>query len=146
MFRYSILQPPKCLLDESIIDTIFNSIYKNISLPQNGVINIVCVSPKEIRTLNNQYRKKNTVTDVLSFHYFEGFWEVTKDEIAGEIILCEECIIEWWEEYGLGVEKEFYKLIIHSALHLLGYDHEAEQDYKKMQAQEDIIWSEVFGK
>jgi ssRNA-specific RNase YbeY (16S rRNA maturation enzyme) len=94
MFRYSILQPPECLLDESIIDTIFNSVYKSISLPQNGVINIVCVSPEEIKALNKQYRKKDSITDVLSFHYFEDFSEVTKDEIAGEIILCEARVIE----------------------------------------------------
>jgi ssRNA-specific RNase YbeY (16S rRNA maturation enzyme) len=49
--------------------------------------------------LNNIYRKKNKETDVLSFHYFEDFSPLKKDEIAGEIILCEEIIEKQGFEY-----------------------------------------------
>jgi rRNA maturation RNase YbeY len=49
--------------------------------------------------LNNNYRKKNKETDVLSFHYFEDFSTLKKDEIAGEIILCEEIIEKQGLEY-----------------------------------------------
>ncbi len=146
MFRYTIVQAPSCHLDTWIIDNIFKNISKYISLPQEGTINIICVSQKEIQELNNTYRWKNSTTDVLSFHYFDDFWTLESNEIAGEIVLCEEKVIQWWVEYGLWTEKEFYKLIIHASLHLLGYDHEEEQDYKNMQAQEDKIWSEVFEK
>jgi ssRNA-specific RNase YbeY (16S rRNA maturation enzyme) len=44
--------------------------------------------------LNNDYRKKDYITDVLSFHYFDDFSDLDKDEIAGEIILSEDKIIE----------------------------------------------------
>jgi probable rRNA maturation factor len=69
--------------------------------------------------LNKIYRKKDSVTDVLSFHYFDDFSELKKSDIAGEIVLCEEVVKKQAVEYGLGEEKEFYKLIIHSVLHIL---------------------------
>jgi probable rRNA maturation factor len=69
--------------------------------------------------LNKTYRKKDSVTDVLSFHYFEDFSGLKKNDIAGEIVLCEEVLKKQAIEYVLGEEKEFYKLIIHSVLHII---------------------------
>lgn len=40
------------------------------------------------------------------------------------------------EEYGNTQEAEFTKLLIHSTLHLLGYDHEDDEEYKEMHAEE----------
>jgi ssRNA-specific RNase YbeY (16S rRNA maturation enzyme) len=39
--------------------------------------------------LNNDYRQKDSVTDVLSFHYYEDFSDLEVEETAGEVILCE---------------------------------------------------------
>jgi rRNA maturation RNase YbeY len=49
-------------------------------------------------------------------------------------------------EYKLWEEKEFYKLLIHSILHILWYDHEKDNDYTIMSWFEKIIWQEVFEK
>ena len=49
--------------------------------------------------------------------------------ITWEIVMCEEKILSQAEEYGLWEEKEFYKLLIHSILHIIGYDHEKDNDY-----------------
>jgi rRNA maturation RNase YbeY len=50
------------------------------------------------------------------------------------------------KKFLLWEEKEFYKLLIHSVLHILWYDHETQNDYKTMQTIEDQIWKEVFDK
>jgi probable rRNA maturation factor len=86
----------------------------------------------------------DSVTDVLSFHYFDDFSDLKSDETAWEIILCESKIITQWEEYSLWSEKEFYKLVIHSILHIIWYDHEEEDDYKVMNELENMIWKEIF--
>jgi rRNA maturation RNase YbeY len=49
-------------------------------------------------------------------------------------------------EYWLWEEKEFYKLLLHSILHILWYDHEDDNDYTIMFWFEKIIWEEVFEK
>ena len=41
-------------------------------------------------------------------------------------------------------EKEFYKLVIHSVLHIIGFDHEQDAEYEEMKKWEDIIWEELF--
>ncbi|MCH2188454.1 rRNA maturation RNase YbeY [Candidatus Gracilibacteria bacterium] len=146
MFRFQIIQGPVFKVDENIIDNIFKNVSKYINKTQNGIINIVCVPPEEIQTLNSKYRSKDTPTDVLSFHYFEDFGQLQEHDTAGEVILCEEILIQNTQEYGVSNQQEFYKLIIHSLLHILGYDHEEEQDYIKMQEKEHQIWQEVFEK
>jgi len=73
MFAYTLLHLPNFKIDTSIVDKIFESISKSISKKQNGTLNIVFISPEEIQKLNAEYRKKDSVTDVLSFHYYEDF-------------------------------------------------------------------------
>lgn len=146
MFNYKIITSPSFNLDENIINDIFTYIYKIINKPQNWTLNIVFVSWEEIKILNNNYRQKDSITDVLSFHYYDNFSLLKNEDIAGELIFCEEKIIDQAFEYWLWNQKEFYKLLIHSVLHILWYDHELDEDYLIMQSFEEKIWHNLFEK
>lgn len=93
MFTYEFIHSPSFKIDTSLVDSLFEIISKYILLPQNGILNIIFISEQEIQSLNFQYRKKDEVTDVLSFHYFEDFSKLKKDEIAGELVFCESKIL-----------------------------------------------------
>ncbi|MDP5039072.1 MAG: rRNA maturation RNase YbeY, partial [Candidatus Gracilibacteria bacterium] len=108
MFKYNILNNPSFEIDENIVENIFKEIKNNILISQQGILNIIFVSGEEIKILNKDYRKKDYVTDVLSFHYYEDFSKIEKSDIAGELIFCEEKIISQAKEYGLGNQLEFY--------------------------------------
>ena len=144
MFQHYLTSSPTFHIDKKTLDSIFKILSETIKKEQHGTINIVFLDDDSIQKLNNQYRKKDTPTDVLSFHYFEDFSDLWESDIAGEIVLSVSHIISQWEEYGLWTEKEFYKLIIHSLLHILGYDHEEDNDYKIMSRFEKEIWEKVF--
>lgn len=144
MFNYQIINIPKFNIYENIIKEIFKSIWETIEKKQSWILNIVFVSPEEIKKLNFLYRKIDKETDVLSFHYYDDFSLLKDDEIAWELIFCEEKINSQWVEYWLGEEKEFYKLLIHSILHILWYDHEEDKDYEIMQYLEDNLWKKIF--
>ena len=73
MFSYQILNNPCFDLDIEIIQNIFKSIDKKINKAQKWTLNIVFVSPDEIKELNKNYREKDYSTDVLSFHYYDNF-------------------------------------------------------------------------
>jgi len=146
MFKYNLTSIPSFDINTKCIDSIFNIISKLVSKEQNWTLNIVFLDPDSIQKLNNQYRKIDKTTDVLSFHYFDDFSDLQKKDIAWEIILSIEKIISQWKEHWLWEEKEFYKLLIHSILHILWYDHELDNDYKNMQELENKIWKEVFEK
>ena len=146
MFKYNILEKPSFDVNEKVIYTIFNIVWNIVNIPQKWTLNIVFLDDDSIQNLNKTYRNIDKTTDVLSFHYFDNFNDLNDNDIAWEIILSENKILSQAIEYWLWNEKEFYKLIIHSILHILWYDHELDNDYEIMQALEDKIWVEVFWK
>jgi probable rRNA maturation factor len=99
---------------------------------QNGILNIAFLTDEEIRVLNRDHRGIDKTTDVLSFHYFDDFSDLGSDEVAGEIILSESRIQEQAEEHKHSRERECEILVIHSILHILGYDHETDEEYVEM--------------
>lgn len=144
MFSLKILTLPSFWVDVKIIDEVAKVISKTVKKTQKWTLNLVFVDANSIKNLNNVYRKKNYVTDVLSFHYFDEFSDLKKSDVAGEIVFCEEKIISQGKEYWLWTEKEFYKLLIHSVLHILWYDHEEDGDYETMKEIEKIVWENIF--
>lgn len=145
MFSLQVVQYPWFTYSQNTLDEISLIISKNILEQQNWTLNIVFVEPLSIQNLNKDYRWKDEVTDVLSFHYHDSYEDLWPNDIAGELIFCEERIISQWEEYWLWTEKEFYKLVIHSILHILWFDHETDDEYEEMKKWEELVWSEVFG-
>lgn len=147
MFSYQVIQKPDDLnIDVEIIKKILKNIDDTIDKLQNGILNIVFVDDEEIQRLNRDYRNIDKVTDVLSFHYYDDFGVISSDEVAWEVILSINKIISQWEEFWLWTLWEFYKLFIHSTLHILGYDHILDSDYRVMQPLEDQIWNKTFDK
>jgi len=146
MFNYNLLEKPQFDINTKYIDSIFKNISNIVSVQQNWCLNIVFLDDNSIQNLNKKYRNIDKTTDVLSFHYFEDFSDLESNDIAWEIILSESKIISQWNEYKLWSEMEFYKLIIHSILHILWFDHEDDKEYIIMKELEDKIWVEVFWK
>lgn len=140
MFTPSLLNSPISFTPRSeVIETIFRTISEQIDIAQAGTVNIAFLGDDEIQDLNKTHRGIDKTTDVLSFHYFEDFSGLKSGEIAGEIIMSETKILSQAEEYGNTSEAEFAKLLIHSTLHLLGYDHEDDEEYEEMHAEEQSI-------
>lgn len=133
MFSYQILNHPNSFsLDEVKIKNIFERIAKKVDIPQNGILNIAFLTDEEIQALNRDHRNIDKTTDVLSFHYFEDFSDIAEDIIAWELIFSESKILSQSEEYGHTNEKEFEVLLVHSILHILGFDHEDDEDFEIM--------------
>jgi ssRNA-specific RNase YbeY (16S rRNA maturation enzyme) len=83
MFLYQFIHPPKTfIIHEKIVKAIFSQLDKTIQNNQSGTINIVFLDNENIKLLNNTYRKQNKTTDVLSFHYYDDFSELEKEETA----------------------------------------------------------------
>ena len=90
-----------------------------------------------IRALNRTYRNMDKPTDVLSFPLFEETGDVKQ---LGDVVLSLERCHEQAEEFGHSFERECAFLVVHSTLHLLGYDHETgEEDEREMRAKQSAI-------
>ena len=80
--------------------------------------------------LNNYYRKINASTNVLSFPNSSN----SKNEFfLGDIILSLETINKEATRDNKNINNHLIHLFIHGVLHLLGYDHETEEEAKKME-------------
>ena len=145
MFSFQVINPLKSfIIKEKIIKSIFSELEKTDKQEQNGTLNIVFLEDSEIQKLNKDHRNIDKTTDVLSFHYYDDFSLLKDEEIAWEIVLSEQKIISQGKEYKLWSELEFYKLLIHSSLHILWYDHEEDEEYKVMKEKEKLIWKKIF--
>mgnify|MGYP002588988171 CR=1 FL=1 len=124
--------------------------------PHDAEVSVSFVSNAEIRNLNRIYRKKDSVTDVLSFPMFEltpgklpASWESYKDPDTGLVPLGDMAISlerakQQAAEFGHSARREVGYLTIHSILHLLGYDHLDEGPMKaQMRAAEEAILAEI---
>lgn len=133
MFSPTLLNTPESFtLPDGLIELVFQSVSEMVDIPQSGTVNIAFLPDDEVQRLNCEYRGIDKNTDVLSFHYFEDFSGLEASETAGEIILSESKIVSQAAEYGNSHEAEFAKLLIHSCLHLLDYDHETDDEYVEM--------------
>jgi len=104
-------------------------------------ISVVLVGRARMRVMNRSYRGKNRATDVLSFSGGKNFIMPQKlGEYLGEIIACPQIIEKKALDTGVSFEREFAHTLIHSTLHLLGYEHESrEEDARMMHAKEEEI-------
>jgi probable rRNA maturation factor len=106
--------------------------------------NLVFVSSDRIKELNKTYREKDNPTDVLSFENKEEFVlpsSESKREL-GEILICPEQVAINAKSLNIDFEEEICRLMIHGILHLLGYDHEKDEEefFKKQEFYVDTLY------
>lgn len=108
-------------------------------------ISLALVDNENIQNINRDYRGKDMPTDVISFAYHEtDDFNIGPYDTLGDIVISLERIEEQRKEYNHSYEREFYYILTHGLLHLLGYDHIDEEEKKEMRAREEEIL-EKFG-
>lgn len=130
----------KSLSDNELIqiENILSFASKKQNVEQGSEISITFVTNESIQEINREYRQKDYPTDVISFameELGEGEVEVVGADmprILGDIIISIPKAKEQAEEYGHSFMRELSFLAVHGFLHLLGYDHENEEDEKEM--------------
>jgi len=108
----------------------------------NASLSVSFVDAEEIHRLNKEYRDVDRETDVLSFPSFEPgeIPEEDDEEIAlGDVVICSDVAKKQAEEFGHSYERELIYLFVHSLFHLLGYDHEDEEEKKMMRQREENV-------
>ncbi len=116
------------------------------SFTKKAEISVSLVSSEEIRRLNKEFRKVDRVTDVLSFPMDEDENEEFGGTVfLGDIIVCPKRIAEQAPLYQTDYKREFCLMVIHSALHLLGYDHMNDAEKKEMFALQEKIFFDLYG-
>ena len=105
-------------------------------------LSLLLSNNKNIKKLNKNFRNKNKSTDILSFPLNRKI-KFSKNMYLGDIIIS----FNYMDDPKNLTNEEFIektvKIFIHGFLHLLGYDHINDNDYKKMQTAEKNIFNKV---
>ncbi|MFZ5658088.1 MAG: rRNA maturation RNase YbeY [Pseudomonadota bacterium] len=104
-------------------------------------LSIRVVGEEEGRALNRHYRGKDYATNVLSFpaELPEGLPEGVRLPLLGDLVICAPVVAREAAEQGKALNDHYAHLTVHGALHLLGWDHEDEDDAEAMEALEREI-------
>lgn len=109
-------------------------------VPDEAELSIALVDVEEMTHLNEQYRGIEGPTDVLSFGCDDPCASVGGEPITlGDVIIAPEVAVTQAAELGTTAEAELDLLLVHGILHLLGYDHESDDDAAAMQAREQVL-------
>ncbi len=109
---------------------------------RDAELSITFVGDRRIQELNGKWRGKPRPTDVLSFPMESAPWGAAP-LLMGDIIIAPGQALSDAREEGVAPEAKFKELILHSILHLMGYDHERPADAKKMEARRLAILSKL---
>ena len=127
---------------------------KCMSQPDKLEVAIKFVSEKEMVEINSNHRGISKVTDVLSFPAVDlkvgEILDLDDEENAylisdnglihfGDMAICMVQLKRQAKEYGVSNEAELKKLVIHSMLHFMGYDHIKDSDYEIMNKKEMVL-------
>lgn len=97
---------------------------------EGAELSLLFVEADHIRRLNNRFAGNDYPTDVLAFPMMED--DDDGSLLLGDVVICPEIAQKNAAELGHGLQEELAALVVHGTLHLLGYDHQREDDKAKM--------------
>ena len=117
-------------------------------------IEVLITDNASMQEINREERGIDAPTDVLSFPMvswkapacFDGleadmtlFHPESGELLLGDMVISAEKVLSQATEYGHSPKRELAFLTVHSSLHLLGYDHEAEEDRLVMEEKQEAV-------
>ena len=115
----------------------------NNEFPKKISVTFLLTSNEKIKELNFKFRNKNKPTNVLSFPmqltYLDSFF-------LGDIALSNQTLIKEAIEQKIAKYDYLCKITIHGMLHLMGYDHKTEKQFKEMEKYEKQIYDTIRNK
>ncbi len=139
---------------EELFSQIVEIVLEKEGCPYEATVNLLLTNNESIQEINWENRQLNKPTDVLSFPMAEyetpaDFKKIEDQEdcfepdtgelMLGDIVISQDQLLVQAQEYGHSIKREFAFLIVHSMLHLIGYDHIKEADRVLMEARQKYL-------
>jgi len=120
--------PPQTVMEKAILATLPNG---------NGELCLRLADNDAVQQLNAQWRKIDSVTDVLAFPMQQG--KIDPCQALGDIIIAVPFVQQEAIRLGIDCHAHLIHLLIHGTLHLLGFDHTEEDQQQIMRKRERHI-------
>jgi rRNA maturation RNase YbeY len=107
---------------------------------EGAELSIALVDDEAIAELNVRYREREGPTDVLSFSLEEGPHAERRGALLGDVVVSLETAERQARRARRRLDDEVLRLLIHGTLHLVGHDHEKDEEARRMRAEERRLW------
>ena len=117
-------------LSPSVVEML-NDLLQSLEILDSHDCAVCFVDETTSAEMNSQYRQKSGPTNILSFPY-EAMPGVEMN-LLGDLVICAPLIIEEATAQNKSIEQHMSHLLVHGILHLLGYDHETDEQAEIME-------------
>jgi probable rRNA maturation factor len=134
----------------ALMQRVMEQVLRDDGIEMETVVGVTFVDPDRIKEINFSFRRVDSVTDVLSFPMIEGLvGDAAPAQLLGcvdpetgalelgDLVICAQRAQEQAAEYGHSARRELGYLAAHGMLHLLGYDHETDEERAEMRRREE---------
>lgn len=134
----------RCALSEQELLHIAEYVLEREHIRCTTELSVQLVGISRMQELNCDWRGIDAPTDVLSLECERPGDESTGiPTLLGDIILCPSYIARQAAQYEASEQRETALLLIHGLLHLLGYDHETDDEARLMETLEERYLAEI---
>jgi probable rRNA maturation factor len=132
------VDPPSELIPFPI--SVLREMLRSEGIADTGEVHCVLSSDEEVASLNRKFRGKEGPTDVLAFPYDPE----SAGGVHGDVYVSLDRAREQARFHGDTVEREVWRLFVHGALHLAGWDHDTDEAESAMRARQEEWVDRVF--
>lgn len=136
-----------------VLEDVVRFVVDEEAFPEEVQVSVTFTDEEHIRHINHRFRDIDSPTDVLSFPMLsfnaagasqivpesKDYDPETEELLLGDIVLCIPRVFSQAESYGHSVKREYVFLLVHSMLHLFGYDHMTDEDRMQMETKQRSI-------
>ena len=133
--------------DESVSfnpnDINFHHVLKMLMLDEgieDALVNVIITNDSKLNELKIKYFSENVFTDVIAFNYNES-----NENLVGDIFISLDRVEENSLKYSDSLDSELMRVLIHGALHLIGYEDNDEEN-KKIMTNKENYYLKLFEK
>lgn len=131
--------PAEAVLEELVRNAV-NAAWVTLGLkPATSELSVVFTDDASIQVLNAEWRGKDKPTNVLSFPAFPVKAGAQPGPMLGDIVIASETVEREAREEDKPFANHLTHLVVHGFLHLLGYDHETDEEAEEMEGHEREI-------
>lgn len=129
-------------LSRTWVQEVVYAVLEEEGVSQGATVDVWITTDDEVHELNRKYRGVDRPTDVLSFAFREtDLFPAAPDEVSslGQVVISCPRAVAQAQSYGHTAEQEVAFLLVHGALHLLGYEHQEGEEEERMFQLQDVI-------
>ena len=128
----------KTIVEKAARTTLTDAILPKFAIDRDFEVSIVLANDELVQVLNREYRQQDKPTNVLTFASLDSEEPMTTEGVLnlGDVIMAYQTIERESQEQGKFLLDHVNHLTVHGVLHLLGYDHETDDEATDMETLE----------